>query len=306
MIMDNIANNIKDNLFYQLVSIFNSISLIKEVYYRNIEKEKLFQLISFVIFREDVFKILFRLFELETSNIYEKNLESIFEGKSYHKEFHNLQKKLFKLAGYHYNKINKINNSLFDIYHLIKVIKLKEGQFYIKVNYVKSKDVLIYKDLYMQSNYSNIPFSFKNKKIKVLNTYLNLPNEINGEVIKLIKKVSSTKQKHLSIKDVKCTDLKRKLTMLYLFNQIKRKYPQYKKQEHIEILINELKLLNKDIKKDLIKKCRKLKNKFDKTTLYKEAKDLYEEMHYPLNKKYIWDELNKYEKAIEFYNGNKK
>ena len=301
--MNGVMNRTKDNLFYQLVNIFNDISIIKDVYYKNIEKEKLFQLISFVIFRDEVFKILFRLFELEASNIYEKNLKSIFEGKSVSKEFHNLKNTLFKLAGYHYNNIN---NSLFDIYHLIKVIKLKEGQFYIKVNYVKSKNILIYKDLYMQPNYSNIPFSFKNKKIKILKTYVNLPEEINEGIIKLVKKVSSIKQKHLSLKDVKCTDLKRKLTMLYLFNQIKRKYPQYKKQEHIAILIDKLKLLNKEIKTDLIKKCKKLKDKFDKNILYKEAKILYEEMHYPLNEKYIWDELNKYEGTIKFYSGNKK
>ena len=98
--MNGAINKTRDNLFYQLVNVFNNISTIKDIYYKNIEKEKLFQLISFVIFREDVFEILFRLFELETSNIYEKNLESIFEGKSNHKEFYNLKKKLFKLAGY--------------------------------------------------------------------------------------------------------------------------------------------------------------------------------------------------------------
>jgi len=304
-------SKIKDNLFYQLVNIFNRISTIEDVYYRNIEKEKLFQLISFVIFRDDVFKILFRLFELEASNIYEQNLESILEGKNPNKEFYNLKKKLFKFAGYYYsdyyeNENNKTYNPLFDIYHLIKVIKLKEGQFYIKANYVKSKDILVYKDLYMQSNYSNIPFSFKNKKIKVLRTYVNLPNEINEQIVKLIKKISSVKKKHLSIKDVKCTDLKRKLTMLYLFNQIKRNHPKYKKQEYISILTNEFKLLNKNMKKDLIKKCKRLKDKFDKDIIYKEAKNLYEEMHYPLNEKYIWDELNKYEKAVKLYNGNKK
>ena len=304
--MNRKMNETRDDLFYQLVNIFNDISTIKDVYYKNIEKEKLFQLISFVIFRNDVFKILFRLFELEASNIYEKILEFIFEDKNIdtsHKEFNSLKNTLFKLAGYHYNEIN---NSLFDIHHLIKVIKLKEGQFYIKVNYVKSKNILIYKDLYMQPNYSNIPFSFKNKKIKILKTYVNLPEEIKEETIKLVKKVSSIKQQHLSIKDVKCTDLKRKFTILYLFNQIKRKYPHYKKQEHIAILRDELKLLNKKIKMDLIKKCKILKDKFDKNIVYKEAKILYEETHYPSNKNYIWGELNKYEEAIKFYNEDKK
>ena len=303
--MNGVMNKTKDNLFYQLVNIFNDISTIKDVYYKNIEKEKLFQLISFVIFRDEVFKILFRLFELESSNIYEKIVEFIFENKNdiSDKEYYNLKNALFKLTGYHYNDTN---NSLFDIYHLIKVIKLKEGQFYIKVNYIKSKNILIFKDLYMQPNYSNIPFSFKNKKIRMLKTYVNLPNEINEKIVKLVKKVSSIKQQHLSIKDVKCTDLKRKLTMLYLFNQIKRKHPHYKKQELIAILVDELKLLNKEIKLDLIKKCKLLKNKFDKDIIYKEAKTLYEEMHYPLNEKYIWSELNKYEEAIKFYNEYKK
>ena len=151
----------------------------------------------------------------------------------------------------------------------------------------------------MQPNYSNIPFSFKNKKIRMLKTYVNLPEEINEKII------SSMKQ-HLSIKDVKCTDLKRKLAMLYLFNQIKKKYPHYKKQELIAILVDEFKLLNKEIKLDLIKKCKLLKNKFDKDIIYKEAKTLYEEMHYPLNEKYIWNELNKYEEAVKLYNEYKK
>ena len=301
--MNGVMNKTKDNLFYQLINIFNDISAIKDVYYKNIEKEKLFQLISFVIFKDEVFKVLFRLFELEASNIYEKNFKSIFEGKSISKEFHSLKNTLFKLAGYHYNEID---NSLFDIHHLIKVIKLKEGKFYTKVNYVKSKNILVLEDLYIQPNYSNIPFSFKNKKIRMLKTYVNLPEEINEETIKLVKKVSSIKQQHLSIKDVKCTDLKRKLTMLYLFNQIKRKHPHYKKQELIAILVDKLKLINKEMKLDLIKKCKILKNKFDKNIIYKEAKTLYEEMHYPLNEKYIWSELNKYEEAIKFYNEYKK
>jgi len=119
--MNGATNEIRDSLFYQLVNIFDNISTIRddEIYYKNIEKEKLFQLISFVIFREDVFEILFRLFKLEASNIYEKNLESIFEVENYHKKFYLLRDKLFKLAGYNYNTTN---NSLFDIYHLIKVI----------------------------------------------------------------------------------------------------------------------------------------------------------------------------------------
>lgn len=302
--MNGATNEIRDSLFYQLVNIFDNISTIRddEIYYKNIEKEKLFQLISFVIFREDVFEILFRLFKLEASNIYEKNLKSIFEGENYHKKFYLLRDKLFKLAGYNYNTTN---NSLFDIYHLIKVIKKKEG-FEIKVSYNKLKTILVTEDLYIQTNYSNIPFSFKNQKIRTLKTYVHLPQQINKHIIKLIKKVSSNKQANLSIKDVKCSDLKRKLTMLYLFNQIKKDYPTYKKEEHISILIKILKQFNKDIKRDLINKCKKLRNKLDKTLIYKEAKIIYKELHYPMNKKYIWNELNKYEDAIRFYNESKK
>jgi len=38
--MNGVMNKTKDNLFYQLINIFNDISAIKDVYYKNIEKEK--------------------------------------------------------------------------------------------------------------------------------------------------------------------------------------------------------------------------------------------------------------------------
>ncbi|MEO1958385.1 MAG: hypothetical protein ABGX23_02425 [Nautiliaceae bacterium] len=295
-------SNIKNSLFYQLVNLFDNISEVEDEYYRNIEKEKLFQLIAFVIFRDDVFETFFRLFELEASNIYEKNVEQIFSGESIN-NMKNLKNRLFKLAGYHYNEIT---NSMFDIYHLIKVIKLGKGKFYIKIEYTKLKSVLALKNLYTLPNYSNMPFSYKNRKIKILQIYTNLPEEINKQIYQLISKIGSDKQKHLSIKDVKCTDLKRKLTMLYLFRQIQKDYPNHKKQEHISILINKLKQLNKELKIDLIKKCKLLRDKFDKDTVYTEAKILYKEVSYPLNGKYIWGELDKYDKAIKFYNKSEK
>ena len=299
----NVVTNSKDNLFYQLVNLFNNISDIEDEYYKNIEKEKLFQLISFAIFRDDVFEIISYLLSNHKA-IISKRFDNIFEDNYEYKEeiekFDRLKKELFRLSGYQFMETK---NTLFDIYHLFE---FNGNDFKIVYKPVKAFLDWSKNSIIEAINYSNIPFSYRNKKIKILKTYLNLPDEINKQTYKLISKIGSDKQKHLSIKDVKCTDLKKKLTILYLFKQIQKDYPNHKKQEHIAILINKLKQLNKELKIDLIKKCKILRVKFERKAIYEEAKLLYKEMSYPINEKYIWEELNKYDKAINFYNESEK
>jgi hypothetical protein len=296
-------SNIKNSLFYQLVNLFDNISEVEDEYYRNIEKEKLFQLISFVIFRDDVFEVVNELLSSH-KKIISKRMDYIFCGNvGYKKEvekFDRMKKRLFELSGY---KFIEVDNSIFNLYYLFEY----NGNSF-KVVYKPVKVFLDWRELQTieAMNYSNIPFSYKNKKIKIVMTYTTLPDKINKKLIELTKQVGSNKEKYLSLKDVNCIDLKKKLTMLYLFMQNKQSNSRMKKKEQVNLLIIKLKELNREIKKDLIRKCKMLSKKFDKSSVYQEAMKIYKELSYPLNEKYIWNELNKYQEVIEFYNGSKK
>jgi hypothetical protein len=293
----------KDAFFFHLIKLFDKFGDIQDNYYKNIEKEKLFQLISFVIFRDDVFDILNKLLIYRKANI-AKSMEYIFYGKDEYsediKKYNKLKEKLFKLSGYQFMETE---NTLFDIYHLFE---FNGNEF--KIVYKPVKAFLDWSDTIETINYSNIPFSYKSQRIKALKTIDVFPDELNKKIVEFAKKIASptSENKNLSLKDVKCFDLKRKLITVYLYKKVQQEYSVKTKNEQIKILINELNKINRELKKDLIRKCKMLREKINKNIVYEEACSLYNELKLFTNHSWLWHEINRYKNIINFYNGNGK